>query len=69
VELAGNIATLTVDVGMPYPLPLRQATEALRERIRTRVMELTGVEVRQVDIRVSWLTGAPAGAGARRRLL
>jgi uncharacterized alkaline shock family protein YloU len=68
VELAGNIATLAVEVGMPYPVPLRQASEALRERIRARVTELTGVQVRQVDIRVSWLA-APPGAGARRRLL
>lgn len=69
VELAGNIATLTVEVGMPYPVPLRQATEALRERIRTRVIELTGVEVRQVDIKVSWLTGVRGDARARRSLL
>ena len=69
VELAGNIATLNVEVGMPYPIPLRQATEELRQRIRARVMELTGVEVRHVDIRVSWLTTAGGDAGGRRKLL
>lgn len=69
VELSGNIATLSVEVGMLYPVPLRQATEALRRRIRTRVTELTGVEVRQVDIRVSWLTSTSGDAGGRRRLL
>ena len=41
---------------MLYPVPLRQATEELRRRIATRVTELTGVDVRQVDIRISWLT-------------
>jgi uncharacterized alkaline shock family protein YloU len=51
---------------MPYPVPLRQATAELRERIRARVADLTGVEVREVDITVSWL--APASS-ARRRLL
>lgn len=66
VELAGNIATLRVEVGMLYPVPLRQATEALRGRIRTRVTELTGVDVREVDIRISWLTTETNG---RRRLL
>lgn len=66
VELAGNIATLRVEVGMPYPVPLRQATEALRGRIRTRVTELTGVDVREVDIRISWLTTDTNG---RRKLL
>lgn len=68
VELSGNIATLSVDVGLIYPVPLREATEALRQRIRTRVMELTGVEVRQVDIRISWLTPQTEASG-RRRLL
>ena len=66
VELSGNIATLSVEVGMLYPVPLRQATEALRRRIRTRVTELTGVDVRQVDIRISWLT---TGTDGRRKLL
>ncbi|WP_434620330.1 Asp23/Gls24 family envelope stress response protein [Arthrobacter sp. A5] len=67
VELTGNIATLSVEVGMLYPVPLRQATEALRQRIRA-VTELTGVEVRQVDIKVSWLTTG-AETNGRRRLL
>ncbi|MDJ0314814.1 Asp23/Gls24 family envelope stress response protein [Arthrobacter sp. H35-D1] len=69
VELSGNMATLRVDVGMLYPAPLRQATEDLRQRIRDRVMELTGVEVRHVDIKVSWLTTADADAGGERKLL
>ena len=68
VELSGNIATLSVEVGMLYPVPLRQATEALRQRIRTRVTELTGVEVRQVDIKVSWLTTGTE-TNRRRKLL
>lgn len=68
VELAGNIATLSVEVGMLYPVPLRQATEELRRRIRARVTELTGVDVRQVDIRVSWLTTSTDTPG-RRKLL
>ena len=68
VELSGNIATLRVEVGMLYPVPLRQATEELRRRIATRVTELTGVEVRQVDIRISWLTTGTDTNG-RRKLL
>ncbi|MET4147214.1 Asp23/Gls24 family envelope stress response protein [Arthrobacter sp. UYCo732] len=69
VELSGNIATLSVEVGMLYPVPLRQATEALRRRIRAKVTELTGVEVRQIDIKVSWLTSTGGDTGGRRRLL
>ena len=68
VELTGNIATLRVEVGMLYPVPLRQATEELRRRIATRVTELTGVDVRQVDIRIAWLTTGTDTSG-RRKLL
>lgn len=68
VELNGNIATLSVEVGMPYPIPLRHATEELRQRIRARVTELTGVEVRHVDIKISWLTTGNDRRG-RRKLL
>lgn len=68
VELTGNIATLRVEVGMLYPVPLRQATEELRRRIATRVTELTGVDVRQVDIRIAWLSTGSDTSG-RRKLL
>ncbi|MBT2586537.1 Asp23/Gls24 family envelope stress response protein [Arthrobacter sp. ISL-95] len=68
VELAGNMAVLSVEIGLLYPVPLRQATEQLRRRISERVTALTGVEVRQVDITVSWLKPADEITG-RRRLL
>ncbi len=68
VELAGNIAALSVEIGLLYPVPLRQVTEQLRRRISERVNALTGVEVRQVDITVSWLKPADESSG-RRRLL
>ena len=67
VELAGNIASLRVTVGLPYPLPLRQATDQLRQRIAERVTDLTGVQVRQVDITIAWLR--PRALSARRRQL
>lgn len=69
VELSGNIATLSVEVGMLYPVPLRHTTEILRQRIRVRVMELTGVEVRHVDIKVSWLTNTDGKPRGERKLL
>ena len=68
VVITGNIATLSVEVGMLYPVPLRQATEELRRRIATRVTELTGVDVRQVDIRIAWLTTG-IDTNGRRKLL
>lgn len=68
VELSGAVATVSVEVGMAYPVPLRRASEDLRRRIRARVSELTGIEVRQVDIRISWLAAGTDGP-RRRRLL
>lgn len=67
VELAGNLASLKVEVGLPYPVPLRRAADQLRDRISGRLTELTGVEVRQVDVTVSWLW-PDAPADGRRRL-
>lgn len=69
VELNGNIATLSVEVGMPYPVPLRRSTEHMRQRIRTRVSEMTGVEVFHVDIKVSWLSTTRLPARTQRKLL
>ncbi|MCQ1948674.1 MULTISPECIES: Asp23/Gls24 family envelope stress response protein [Arthrobacter] len=68
VELAGNVASLKVTVGLPYPMPLRQTTEQLRRRITERVTELTGVQVRQVDITVSWLKPPQRDPRGRRKL-
>ncbi|MDP9694884.1 UNVERIFIED_ORG: putative alkaline shock family protein YloU [Arthrobacter globiformis] len=67
VELAGNIAALSMEIGLLYPVPLRQVTEQLRRRISERVTALTGVEVRQIDFTVSWLK--PADETTRRRRL
>lgn len=66
VELAGNLASLKVEVGLPYPVPLRQATNQLRDRICGRLTEMTGVEVRQVDVTVSWLWPDEPADGRRR---
>ena len=41
VELAGNIASLRIEVGLPYPVPIRQAADQLRDRISGRITELT----------------------------
>jgi uncharacterized alkaline shock family protein YloU len=68
VELAGNIAALSVSVALRYPVPLRQATEQLRQRIIDRVEALTGVQVRQVDINIAWLL-AGDGVHGHGRLL
>jgi uncharacterized alkaline shock family protein YloU len=55
VELHSEFAVLSVEVGLPYPAPLRPAAEALRTHIAERVGRLTGIPVRRVDLRVGWL--------------
>ena len=55
VELTGSIAVLSVDLGIEYPLPIEETTERVRETLVRRVSDLAGVDVRQVDIRVTYL--------------
>lgn len=56
VELSGDTALLTVEVGVLYPTPLRAATARIREHLISRVGDLAGVRVRRVDIKVAWLS-------------
>lgn len=65
VELSGRIATLTLDIGVRYPTPLREATARVRRHVSDRVRLLTGVEVRQVDIEISWLLLADGSSDGR----
>lgn len=58
VELVGRTATISIEVTVAYPTPIRQATDAVRRRVVDRVQELTGVEVTKVDIIVTALRAA-----------
>lgn len=58
VHLSGGIAAISVRVGISYPMSLRQATSDVRRHVVQRVQELTGIEVRRVDVDVAWLTTA-----------
>ena len=52
----GHLAIVRMRITVAYPEPIRQVTRRLRDRVTSRVAELTGVEVRQVDIDVARLT-------------
>lgn len=56
VELSGETADLALAVGIPYPGSIRDATQLVREHVTRRVEELTGVDIRRVDIDVAFLT-------------
>lgn len=67
VHLSGGVAAISVRVGISYPTSLRQATSDVRRHVMQRVQELTGIDVRRVDVDVAWLTtDNDHGAGAPR---
>ncbi|MFB9838667.1 Asp23/Gls24 family envelope stress response protein [Actinoallomurus acaciae] len=57
-KIDGGLATLRMRISVAYPAPVREVTRHLRELVRTRVGELTGLDVREVDIDVIRLPAA-----------
>lgn len=55
VALSAESADLDLAVGIAYPGSLRRAAAELREHVTARVEALTGVDVRRVDIDVTFL--------------
>lgn len=66
VQLSGQVATIELTVGVRYPVPLRRTGEELRQRVRSQVTNLTGIDVRQVDIEISWLLPDDTASRTRR---
>jgi uncharacterized alkaline shock family protein YloU len=65
-KVDGGLATLRMRISVAYPAPVREVTRHLRELVRTRVGELTGLDVREVDIDVSRLLPTePSGRRVR----
>ncbi|MCO5974013.1 Asp23/Gls24 family envelope stress response protein [Actinoallomurus soli] len=62
----GGLAMLRMRIRVAYPAPIRQVTRDLRALVMSRVGELTGLRVRQVDIDIARLT-PPGRAGGRPR--
>ncbi len=56
VDLSAESADLSIKIGIAYPGSIRAATQQVREHVTRRVEELTGVDVRRVDIEVTFLT-------------
>jgi len=67
VTLSAESADLALAVGIAYPGSIRRATQELRDHVTERVETLTGVDVRRVDIDVSFLalTEGPARQALR----
>lgn len=62
-QIDGGLATLQMTISVVYPTPVPRVARKLRERVTTRVEELTGLDVRQVDISVANLIRPPRREG------
>lgn len=62
----GALAILSMRISVGYPAPVQDVTRRVRDHVRTRVGDLTGLDVRQVDIEVDRLVpAAPTGGRVR----
>jgi uncharacterized alkaline shock family protein YloU len=52
----GHLAILQMRITVAYPAPIQRVTRRLRDQVASRVGELTGLEVTQVDIDIARLT-------------
>ena len=52
VQIDGHLATVRVAMSVRYPAPIRQVTREVRAHVMERVGELTGLDVRHVDIEI-----------------
>jgi uncharacterized alkaline shock family protein YloU len=65
VQVDGALATVRLAMSVRYPAPIRQVTRRVREHVMVRVGELTGLEVRHVDIEIPALISADRGRRVR----
>ncbi len=56
VTLSAESADLALSVGITYPGSIRRATQEVRDHVTERVETLTGVDVRRVDVDVTFLS-------------
>jgi uncharacterized alkaline shock family protein YloU len=56
VTLSAASADLALAVGIAYPGSIRRATQEVRDHVTERVETLTGVDVRRVDVDVTYLS-------------
>jgi uncharacterized alkaline shock family protein YloU len=55
VNVDGDLVTARVRMAVAYPEPVREVMARVRDRVRARVQDLTGLTVRQVDIEIARL--------------
>jgi uncharacterized alkaline shock family protein YloU len=65
VQVDGRLATVRLAMSVRYPAPIRQVTRRVREHVMVRVGELTGLDVRHVDIDIPTLITPDRGRRVR----
>jgi uncharacterized alkaline shock family protein YloU len=65
VQIDGYLATVRLAMSVRYPAPIRQVTRRVREHVTARVGELTGLDVRHVDIDIPTLITPDRGRRVR----
>lgn len=59
-EVDGELAFVALELSVRWPASVRATAEAVRDRVRQRLAELTGLAAREIDIRVvSLVTDLP----------
>ncbi|HET9894360.1 MAG TPA: Asp23/Gls24 family envelope stress response protein [Streptosporangiaceae bacterium] len=58
----GSTVRLDLSMSVRWPAPLPEVTTAVREHVRTRVSELTGLSVEEISISVTALVIGPRAA-------
>lgn len=58
----GSIVTLDLSISVRWPASVPDVTNAVREHVRGRVTELTGLDVAEISISVTALVTGPAAA-------
>lgn len=60
VTLAGSKASVTLKIGVRFPVDLRSVSEQVRGKVVDDLLRLAAVTAAPVDIEIHWLEGAPA---------
>ena len=65
-DLYGQVAVLRMDIGVVFPIPLHSILTQLRDHVRAEVERCTDLEVRRIDVAISWLDPSTKVRGALR---
>jgi uncharacterized alkaline shock family protein YloU len=67
-KVDNSIALVRLDLSVRWPASVPAVTSAVRERVRSRLETLTGLQVAEVTIRVTDLVTEPVQASTRSRV-